>query len=121
MSNYPNQLDTDIELPPVNDNITEIGGEAINAVRDAVLNIEETLGTNIHGTSGNLATRLNVSINNDGTIKSSALTSAGLVSLPIYDYHIAPAAAITESKLSLDHSTQDLYNKLFLFWNLLLL
>lgn len=34
----------------------------------------------------------------------------GLVTLPIYDEHIASAAGILESKLALDHDTQDLYN-----------
>lgn len=34
----------------------------------------------------------------------------GLVTLPIYNVHIASAAGILESKLDLDHDTQDLYN-----------
>jgi len=39
MSNYPNNFDDDSTLPVVNDNLTEIGGEAINALRDAVVQI----------------------------------------------------------------------------------
>jgi len=112
MSNFPNQIDTDVELPSVNDNITEIGGEAINALKDAVINIENEVGIGGSGTKNSISDRLSVSIDVDGSLKASAITSAGLVSLPIYDQHISSSANIAESKLNLDHKTQDLYNKL---------
>ena len=118
MSNFPNQLDNDVTLPPVNDNITEIGGEAINALRDAVLNIEEEIGggptsaDKASGTAGSIAARLNVSLDSTGAIKPSALIGLGLVTLPIFDSEIASTAAIKESKLDLDHNTQDLFNNI---------
>lgn len=112
MSDFPNSLDDDITLPRVDDNITEIGAEAINALRDAVFNIEAELGLGASGTAGSVFARLAVSIEPDGTIKSSALTSLGLVTLPITNSQISASAQIEESKLDLDHSTADLYNTL---------
>ena len=112
MSNFPFNYDNNVSLPPVNDNITEIGGEAINALRDAVYNIEHNLGLNLSGTSGNLSNRINVSLNPDGTINSSALTSAGLVTLPITDSQISLTADIQESKLKLNYKTEFLKNYL---------
>jgi hypothetical protein len=110
MSNYPNSLDDDVSLPIVNDNITEIGGDAINALRDAVFNIEQTLGLNLAGTTPSLANRLGIFINPDGTPNSSILTSLGLVTLPITNPQISNNAGIVESKLILDYRTQDLFN-----------
>lgn len=112
MSNFPNEIDSDEQLPPVNDNITEVGGEAINAIRDAVFNIENEIGVGASGSTGSIANRLATSFNADGSIKSSVLTTAGLISLPIYDNHIAASAEIKESKLKLDYSTQNLYNQI---------
>lgn len=110
MTQFPSALDTDTDLPPVNDNITEIGAEAINAIREAVFAIETEVGLNGSGSSGSIANRIGVSLNPDGTLRPSAIASAGLVSLPIYNYHVAVDADILESKLKLDHKTQDLYN-----------
>ena len=110
MSNFPSDFDDDVTLPVVNDNLTEIGGEAINAVRDAVFNIEQYLGLGANGTTSSVATRLGISLNPDGTIKSSAIASLGLVTLPITNDQIANNAGIPESKLKLDHRTQDLFN-----------
>ncbi len=110
MSNYPNNIDDDSTLPAVNDNLTEIGGEAINALRDAVVQIETALGTNIAGSAPSLAARLGVFINPDGTPNASVITSLGLVTLPIRNDQIAEAAGIPESKLRLDFRTQDLFN-----------
>src|SRR5574338_499077 len=110
MSNYPNNYDDDSTLPVVNDNLTEMGAEAINALRDAVFQIEQTLGTNIAGVSPSLAARLGVFINPDGSPNASVLTSLGLVTLPIRNDQIAEAAGIPESKLHLDFRTQDLFN-----------
>lgn len=110
MSNFPNNYDDDSTLPPVHDNLTEIGGYAINALREAVVNIEKNLGLNIHGTASNLDERLGISLNPDGSIKTSAIASMGLVTLPIFDNHISETAAIKESKLKLDYKTMDLFN-----------
>ena len=110
MSNFPFSFDDDTTLPFVNDNLTEIGAEAINAVRDAVFNTQQYLGLGASGTTNSIAQRLGVSINPDGTIKASAITSLGLVTLPIQNNQIASNAEIQESKLKLDYRTSDLYN-----------
>lgn len=110
MANFPTSIDDDSSLPAVNDNITEIGGEAINALRDAVFNIETEIGIGASGSAGSISSRLSKSLLSDGSINPSALTSLGLVTLPITNDQIAAAAGIQESKLSLDYKTQDLYN-----------
>ena len=74
-SKYPGSLDTDAEIQRVDDNITEIGGDAINALRDAVFAIEKTLGTNPQGSSTDLKTRISVSIDNSGNINKLHLFS----------------------------------------------
>jgi hypothetical protein len=107
-SKYPNELDTDVELPRVDDNIVEIGGDAINGLRSAVFNIEQTLGVNPQGTAADMAARLNQSLNPDGTIKASALSTIGLVTLPITNSMVANNAGILESKLDLNYSTKNL-------------
>lgn len=107
---FPNSYDDDTTLPFVNDNITEIGGEAINALRDAVFAIEQNIGLEAQGSMLTISSRLDVSIYPDGQIKPSAITSLGLVTLPIVDSQIADWAAIPERKLELDHRTQDLFN-----------
>lgn len=109
MSVYPFEIDSDSELPRIDDNITELGGEAINSLRDAVFNIEEQLGITPAGTLNSLAEFLAVSFNANGTIKQSALTSVGLATLPIVDNQVADGAGIKEYKLSLDYSTSDLH------------
>jgi hypothetical protein len=110
MSNFPNNFDDDTTLPFVNDNITEIGGDAINALRDAALALEQNVGLGAHGTTASIAVRLGVSLNPDGTLKPSAITGLGLVTLPITNDQIADWAQIPERKLALDHKTQDLFN-----------
>lgn len=110
MSNYPNELDDDVTLPRVDNNITQIGGDAINALRSAVFNIEDTLGINPAGTAGNLAAFLSVAHNPDGSIQPSVLTSLGLVVLPITDSQVSPTAGIKESKLALDYPTAALFS-----------
>lgn len=110
MSNFPNSFDDDTTLPVVNDNITEIGGEAINALRDFAFNTEQYLGLGLNGSTPSLAARLGVSINPDGTLMASAIASMGLVTLPITQDMIANNAGIPESKLFLDYRTGDLFN-----------
>jgi hypothetical protein len=110
MTNFPNDFDDDTTLPFVNDNITEIGGDAINALRDAVFEIEQNIGLGAQGTTSSIATRLSVAFNPDGSLKPSTITSLGLVTLPITEDQISNTAEIPESKLRLDHRTQDLFN-----------
>lgn len=110
MSNFPNNFDDDTTLPPVNDNITEVGDAAINALRDFAFAVEQNIGLGAAGTTGSIASRLGVSIALDGSIKTSAIASMGLVTLPITQDQIADFAQIPEFKLKLDHKTQDLFN-----------
>ena len=115
MTNYPVVPDDDTSLPAINDNLTQIGGDVINALRDSVVALEQTVGYGIGsagpaGTQVSLAARMGVSIDPDGHILPSAIVTLGLVPPPFYDVHIAPAAAISESKLLLDYRTQDLFN-----------
>lgn len=110
MSNFPINFDDDATLPAVNDNIQDLGAEAINAVRDAVFNIEQNIGLTAAGTTGSISNRLDVLLLPDGMPKSSILTSLGLITLPITNDQIIDSAEIPESKLRLDHRTQDLFN-----------
>ena len=110
MSNFPNNYDDDTTLPAVNDNITQTGGQAINALRDFAFNVEQYLGLGANGTTPSIAAFLGVAHNPDGTIKPSVLTSMGLVTLPITQEQIAQNAGIPESKLMLDYRTSDLFN-----------
>lgn len=110
MTNFPNGFDDDTTLPFINDNITQEGGAAINALRDVAFAMEQYLGLGAAGTTNSIAARLGVSLNPDGTINPSAITSLGLVTLPITQNQIAANAMIPESKLMLDHRTQDLFN-----------
>lgn len=110
MTLYPNAIDGDAELTRVDDDITEIGAEAINQIREAVFAIQQELGIRPSGTVGSLTGRLSVSLNDNGTIKTSAFASVGLVTLPITDNQVGTNAGISEFKLNLDHSTSDLYN-----------
>jgi hypothetical protein len=110
MSNFPYSFDDDNSIPPINDNVTQLGGYVINALRSAVFNIEDTLGLNPAGTAGSLANFLSVAHNPDGSIKPSVLTSLGLVTLPITDSQISPTAGIQESKLALAYPTSQLFS-----------
>jgi len=109
MSVYPFEIDDDTTIIRVDDNITEVGGDAINQLREAVFAIENELGIDPSGSLNSVADRLNVSINPNGTIKASALASVGLVTLPITDVHVGLNAGIKESKLTLNYSTSDLH------------
>jgi len=108
MSQFPTSYDTDISLPPINDNITEIGGTAINQLRDFAFNTEQYIGLGANGSLPSIAARLGISILPDGTINpsiiSSAITSLGLIT----NESIAPLAGIEESKLHLDYPTASL-------------
>lgn len=109
MTVYPSAIDSDADLPRIDNNITELGSDAINALRDSMFAVEQTLGINPQGSLSDVATRLNVSHNPDGTIRASALTSIGLVVLPVTNAQIGNTAGILESKLSLDFGTSSLH------------
>lgn len=108
MTNFPSSLDDDNTLPSVYDNITEIGGDAINAQKDAIISIEQTLGVNVQGSADNLAQRLDYLLEPDGSPKLSVMNTIGLVTLPITNAQIDGAAGISESKLDLDYPTNSL-------------
>lgn len=111
-SKYPNELDTNAEIPSVSDNITETGSESINGLIDAVFAVQRALGANPQGGSANLTARLSEALNDDGTLKASALVAAGLISLPVTNSQVGASAAIEESKLDLDVGTQSLQNQI---------
>lgn len=109
MSIYPLGIDSDATIARVDDDISEIGVEVINQNRAATFAIENELGIQPAGSAGSVASRLNVSLNPDGTIKASALTSIGLATLPVVDNQVAFNAGIKEYKLALDFSTSNLH------------
>lgn len=108
-SSYPGQFDTDVELPRVDNNVTDIGAEAINALRDAIFSIEDAIGVNPQGNMDDLVTRINNVIDENGNIQTAALAAKGLVTLPITNSQIDIHAAIEERKLDLDYPTSTLY------------
>lgn len=110
MSEYPQNLDTDVDLPRVDDNITTIGADAINALRASVFAIEAALGINPQGSTPSTANRLATSLDPNGNILPSAIAAAGLVSLPITNSEVSASAGITENKLALTYPTATLYN-----------
>jgi hypothetical protein len=106
-SNYPNKLDTSIEIPAVRDNIIEVGSDVLNSLRSAIFQIERTLGINPQGAVGNsVSDRLNKALDGNGNILKEALDRANLVSGPIVDADVSKAAAIDENKLRLNYPTQ---------------
>ena len=108
MSVYPQELDTDSTIIRVDDNLSELGTEAINNLRSSMFAVQAELGITPSGSKDSVADRLDVSLNANGTIRASALTSVGLVTLPIDNAQVGTNAGIIESKLSLDYSTSDL-------------
>ena len=105
-SQYPNKLDTSIEIPAVRDNIVEVGSDVLNSLRSAIFNIERTLGINPQGATGNtVASRLNSSLDGNGNILKDALDKAGLLSGPITNSDVSKSAGIDESKLRLEYPT----------------
>jgi len=112
-SNYPNKLDTSIEIPKVRDNVTEIGSDVLNSLRSAIFNIERTLGVNPQGVAGQtLASRLSNLIDENGSIKKEALLKAGILNGPVSGKDISKTAGIEEFKLNLDYPTQLLQDEI---------
>jgi len=112
VSNFPDQFDTDLELPRVDKEVSEISGDAINALRDAIFNIQKNIGLSVQGSKSSLADLISVSIDSNGKLKSSALSQVGVVTLPISNSQIGDNAGIEESKLDLDQPTQVLKNSI---------
>lgn len=108
MTVYPFALDDDQTIIRIDDNLSELGTEAINQLRSAVFAIERELGINPSGSLSSVTDRFSVSHNDNGTIKASALTSVGLATLPIDDAQVGANAGIQESKLALDFTTANL-------------
>jgi hypothetical protein len=108
-SNYPGDIDTDAELPRVDDNVSEVGAGTLNAMREAIIGIQKALGTDPQGAAADLKTRLATSLNDDGTLKTAAL-----VITSIANSSIAAGAAIEESKLDLAVGTQSLQDQISL-------
>jgi hypothetical protein len=105
MSQFPTQLDSDSDLPRIDNNISDIGGDAINALRAAMFNVEAEIGIGASGTAGSIAQRLNVSLLPDGSIDPSImLTYVGNIG-GLTDAQISATAGIQESKLNLQYST----------------
>ena len=79
-SNYPNKLDTSVEIPVIRDNITEIGSDVLNSLRAAIFNIERTLGINPQGAAGNtVAARLSNVVDENGNILKEALDRSNIL------------------------------------------
>jgi hypothetical protein len=106
---FPTNIDNDTNLPPVFDNITQLGALAINAIRSAIFAIENNIGIGANGSQSSIAARLNVALNPDGSLSSSALL--GLLStISITNEQVSQTAAIEESKIALSYPTAALYN-----------
>tara|TARA_Y100000114_G_scaffold157299_1_gene189312 strand:- start:13260 stop:16934 length:3675 start_codon:yes stop_codon:yes gene_type:complete len=117
-SNYPNKIDTSVEIRPVRDNITEIGSDVINSLRSAIFQIEKTLGINPHGATGStVASRISSVIDEAGKIKKDALDKANILAGPISDNDVSKDAAILESKLKLNFPTNLLQDEISILTN----
>jgi len=112
LTQYPGSVDTDASLPAVYDGVTEVNTSVFNSMRDAIVSIQRAIGVNPQGETSSLVQRLSASLNDDGTLKASALLAAGLIALPIVNGQISASAAIEESKLDLDFATQNLQNQI---------
>ena len=102
---FPEKIDSSKELPIVRNNITEINAELINSLRDAIIQIEKTLGINPQGSS-TVSERISGIIDTYGSLKKEALDKAGVIYGPITNDNIAKLAGIDESKLKLDFPTK---------------
>lgn len=109
MANYPASIDNDRSIIRIDDNLSELGSSAINQLREAVFTIEKAVGINPQGSKSSLNERISVSINPDGSIRTEALQSVGLATLPISDNQVASNAGIKETKLQLNYPTGDLH------------
>jgi hypothetical protein len=117
-SNYPDKLDTSIEIPVVRDNITEIGSDVLNSLRSAIFNIERSLGINPQGAIGNtVSARLSNALDESGNILKEALDRSNVLSGPVTDSDVSKVAAINESKLRLNYPTHLLQDQISILDN----
>lgn len=112
MSVFPYAIDDDRTILRVDDNLSELGTLVINQLRSAVFAVEKELGVTASGSLSSVDERISVSLNEDGTLKSSALIAAGLIALPIIDSQVANNAGIKEHKLDLNVSTLNLQSQI---------
>ena len=112
-SNFPNKIDTSIEIPAVRDNIIEVGSDVINSLRSAIFQIEKTLGVNPQGAAGNtVSERIDRALDGNGNIRKEALDAANQIAGPISNSDVSKAAAIEESKLKLNFPTNLLQDEI---------
>lgn len=110
---YPAQIDTPSELPIVRDNIFEIGSDAINSLRSAIIQIEKTLGVNPQGAIGlTVGERISQTLDPSGNLRPEAIDAAGFIHGPVSDDQVSSVAAIKESKLKLNFPTQVLQSQI---------
>jgi len=102
---FPGKIDSSKELPIVRNNITEINADVINSLRDAIIQIEKTLGINPQGSS-TVSERISGIMDVYGSLKKEALDKAGIIYGPITNDNISKVAAIDEAKLKLDFPTK---------------
>lgn len=69
----------------------------VNSLQTSVVNTQTELGTGLKGTAATLAARLAVGLNNDGTVKSAAVTA---VSANSVDTAAIQALAVTAAKIA---------------------
>jgi hypothetical protein len=112
-SKYPNQIDTNSELPVVRGNLDEIGPDAINSLRSAIIQIEKVLGINPQGAIGStVGSRLSKSIDQSGNLLREALERANVLFGQITNDNIAKDASIDEQKLKLNIPTSVLQSEI---------
>lgn len=73
MTNYPNQIDNSISLPPAVDNLTPVQGIVVNRLRDAIIAIESALGINPNIPYTTVSARLNTLENTVGNLQIISL------------------------------------------------
>lgn len=110
MTTFPENYDSDLEIPRVEQDVSEISGDVINSLRDALFTIQKVIGLNSPGNRATFNDRMSVSIDANGNIKREALERVGLLALPVINRHIGGNAGIEESKLDLDYGSTYLKN-----------
>lgn len=109
---YPEAFDDDSSLPRALDNSTSLTAELFNSLRDAIIQMQRTLGRNPQGSKSTLVDRLDSFLDASGALNITHLNSAGIAKYPIDNSQISAIAGIEESKLNLDYSTQHLMDEI---------
>jgi len=106
MTNYPAQIDTSQSLPTVVDNLTPVQGIIFNRLRDTVISIETTLGTNPNGVYTTVGSRLYTLENIVGNLQTIALyqdlggTLANPLVIGLYGYPLSNASPALNNVLT---------------------